>query len=101
MAQKKQFYILTEDLDAIEQVSPSIKRIFDSLFVVRPIKYKSANIDYFECRLRFRDFDHVNKRRYLSLVHSCHAVACDLYRQDCSMEYMAFDCLFTHLINML
>lgn len=101
MAQKKQFHILTEDLETIEKVSPSIIRSFESLFFIHQVITKAAKIDYFECRLQYYVLHHANKRRFLTLVHSCHVVACDLYKHDRFTEYMAFDCLLTHLINLL
>lgn len=101
MAQKKQFHILTEDLDTIEKVSPSIMRTFESLFFIHQIKNKAAKIDYCECRFKYNVLHYADKRRILKLVHSCHVVACDLYEHDLYDEYMAFDCLLIHLLNML
>lgn len=98
---RKRFSILTSDLDMIANVSPSVYKSLKVLFLFEHVLNKEARIDYYDCRLLVRVLHHQNKRKFFSLIHSCHVIACEMYKTDRFSEYMAFDALMLHLIHLL
>lgn len=95
------FHLLTSDWLMIQKVSPSVASMLEKYFGYERIQDKKAKIDY------YRFFNHYyclypSKRRgFVSLLHSLHVVACDLYRTGDFDKYMAFDALFVHLLRSL
>lgn len=95
------FHLLTSDWFMIQKVSPTVAKTLDKYFGYERIQDKKARIDY--CRFFNRHYClHPSRRRgFVSLLHSLHVVACDLYRTGDFDKYMAFDALFTHLLRSL
>lgn len=95
------FYLLTFDWFMIQKVSPTVVQMLQKYFGCQRIQDKKAKIDYYKFVHHYYCLYPSKRRGFVSLLHSLHVVACDLYRQGEFDKYMAFDALFTHLLRSL